>query len=123
MKIENTYTCFVMLWQELGAAESLLESQYKRYCIRRICQAWFPCVTDEFLFQVCTLCGLCGYDRLPPPSLNPYPHREFLRALVAVKLNIGMRAVRLQDLDAAYSVAYPCSTPLNVSKKKRTVRE
>lgn len=111
-----------MLWRELGSAESLLLSRHKRYCIRRICQAWFPGVTDELIYQVCMLCGLYGYDRLPSPSLNPYPHREFLRALVAVKQGIGMRAVRLQDLDAAYSVAYPRSTPLNVSKKKRTAR-
>lgn len=119
MKIENSYACFVMLWQELGAAQFSLESRYKRYCIRRIFQAWFPCATDDFIFQVCTLCRLYGYDTLPPPALNPYPHREFLRALVAVRLGIGMRAVDLRALDAAYSAAYPRSTPLNVSKKKR----
>ena len=45
--------------------------------------------------------------------------REFLRALVAVKLGIGIRKVDLNALDAAYSIAFPHSTPLNVNKKRR----
>lgn len=43
---------------------------------------------------------------------------ELLRALVAVRLDIGIRKVHLHDLDAAYSIAFPHSTPINVNKKK-----
>ena len=60
-----------------------------------------------------------GYDILPAPALHPRASREFLRALVAVKLGIGMRKVDLKALDRAYSAAFPHSTPLNVNKKKR----
>lgn len=79
---------------------------------------------DEVLGQVCrnTVVGdeqLCGLDQLPPPALYPRKHRELLRAVVAVGLGIGLRKVRLHDLDAAYSIAFPQSTPLNVNKKKR----
>jgi hypothetical protein len=56
---------------------------------------------------------------LPPPALHPRASREFLRALVAVKLGIGLRKVKLKALDRAYSAAFPRSTPLNVNKKKR----
>jgi hypothetical protein len=42
-----------------------------------------------------------------------------LRAIVAVRLDIGVRKVDLKALDRAYSIAFPTSTPLNVSKKKR----
>ena len=60
-----------------------------------------------------------GLDMLPAPALHPRASREFLRALVAVKLGIGMRKVDLKALDRAYSAAFPHSTPLNVNKKKR----
>ena len=45
-------------------------------------------------------------------------HRELLRAIVAVRLGIGMRKVNLRALDAAYSIAFPKSTPINVNKKR-----
>ena len=32
----------------------------------------------------------------------------------------GARKVSLHELDAAYSIAFPDSTPLNVNKKKRS---
>ncbi len=59
-----------------------------------------------------------GYDELPPPKLYPRLHREFLRAIVAAKTGISYYRVHLKELDAAYSVAFPKSTPINVSKKK-----
>jgi hypothetical protein len=59
-----------------------------------------------------------GYDALPPPKLYPRKHREFLRALVSVTLDIGLRKVNLRALDRAYSIAFPHSTPLNVNKKR-----
>jgi hypothetical protein len=38
---------------------------------------------------------------------------------VAVNLNIGMRSVKYKTLDAAYTIAFPRCTPLNVNKKKK----
>ena len=80
--------------------------------------------TDDFVWEVCfnTVVDeqqMYGYDILPAPALHPRASREFLRALVAVKLGIGMRKVDLKALDRAYSAAFPHSTPLNVNKKKR----
>ena len=60
-----------------------------------------------------------GLDELPSPTLHPRRSREFLKALAAVKLGIGVRIVDLKALDAAYSVAFPYSTPLNINKKRR----
>ena len=103
----------------------MLAEQYKRYCIRNVLKVWFGVrATDEFIWQVCnrTVVGddqVCGNDQLPPPSLYPRKHRELLRAIVATELNIGLRHVKLADLDAAYSVAFPNSTPINVNKKKK----
>ena len=55
---------------------------------------------------------------MPPPSLYPRKHREFLRAVVAVKLGISFYTkVNLKALDEAYSIAFPKSTPINVNKK------
>ena len=56
---------------------------------------------------------------LPPPSLYPRKHRELLRAIVAVRTGISFWRIDLKALDAAYSIAFPRSTPLNVNKKKR----
>ena len=79
---------------------------------------------DDFVWEVCfnTVVDeqqVYGLDMLPAPALHPRASREFLRALVAVKLGIGMRKVDLKALDRAYSAAFPHSTPLNVNKKKR----
>jgi hypothetical protein len=60
---------------------------------------------------------LCGWDTLPPPALYPRQHRELLRAIVAVRLGISFYRINLRALDNAYSVAFPKSTPINVSKK------
>ena len=88
-------------------------------------QSWLGSeATDDFVWEVCfnTVVDeqqMYGYDILPAPALHPRASREFLRALVAVKLGIGMRKVDLKALDRAYSAAFPHSTPLNVNKKKR----
>lgn len=129
LEIENNRECFVRLWRRLERTRQLLWQQHKRFCMRRILQSWMGRVgTDELLWEVCMLMQLVlddedavyGYDELPPPSLSPRRHREFLRALVAVKLGIGIRAVDLKALDAAYSEVFPDSTPINVNKKART---
>ena len=122
--IENNYECFVGLWWQLERTRQLFGMQYRRFCIRRILKSWLgPEATDDFIWEVCfnTVIDeeqLYGLDELPPPSLYPRPSREFLRALVSVKLGIGMRKVDLHALDAAYSKAFPRSTPINVNKKK-----
>ena len=125
IEIRNDYECFVELWRQLERTRQMLGMQYKRFCIRRVLQSWFGGeATDEMIWEVCfnTIVDeqqVYGYDILPAPSLHPRVSREFLRALVAVKLGIGMRKVKLDELDRAYSAAFPHSTPLNVNKKKR----
>ncbi len=118
--IANTQECFVQLWLRLERTRLLLGGQYKRFCIRRVMKTWFGAeADDDFIWEVCTRCGQMGWDELPPPSLYPRKHRELLRAVVSVKLGISYYRVDLKALDAAYSIAYPHSTPLNVNKKKR----
>jgi hypothetical protein len=123
--IENNEECFVQLWQRLERTRQLFGMQYKRFCIRRVLQSWLGSeATDDFIWEVCfnTVVDdrqFYGLDELPAPALHPRPSREFLRALVAVKLGIGMRKVDLKALDRAYSVAFPHSTPINVNKKRR----
>ena len=120
MNIENNKECFVQLWRKLERTRRLLGGQYRRFCIRRVLKAWFVTdVTDDMIWQVCRLCEQTGFDELPPPALYPRPHREFLRALVAVRTGISFYKIDLKALDAAYSVAFPNSTPINVNKKKR----
>ena len=127
MVIENTQECFVQLWLRLERTRRLLGGQYKRFCIRNVLKAWFGYeATDIFIWEVCRLASMaldennpiCGNDSLPLPSLYPRKHREFLRAVVAVKLGISFyKKVNLKALDKAYSIAFPNSTPINVSKK------
>ena len=125
IEIRNDYECFVELRRQLERTRQMLGMQYKRFCIRRVLVSWFGSeATDDFIWEVCFNAvvdeqQLYGLDELPPPALHPRKSREFLRALVAVKLGIGMRRVKLKALDRAYSAAFPHSTPLNVNKKKR----
>ena len=125
IEIRNDYECFVQLWLRLERTRQMFGMQYKRFCIRRVLQSWLGSeATDDFVWEVCfnTVVDeqqMYGYDILPAPSLHPRKSREFLRALVAVKLGIGMRKVDLKALDRAYSAAFPHSTPLNVNKKRR----
>ena len=117
---ENTQEGFVQLWQQLERTRRLFQGQYKRFCIRRVLKSWFGLrATDDFIWEVCMLCEQEGWDELPLPSLYPRKHREFLRALVSVILDIGMRKVSLSGIDTAYSIAFPLSTPINVNKKLR----
>ena len=123
--IENNYECFVQLWLRLERTRQLFGMQYKRFCIRRVLQSWLGAeATDDFIWEVCfnTVVDdgqVYGLDEIPAPSLHPRTSREFLRALVSVKLGIGMRKVDLKALDRAYSEAFPHSTPININKKRR----
>ena len=120
MKIENSHTCFVQLWRKLERTRQLLGRQFKRFCIRNVLRLWFGGeATDDFIWEVCNRCDQAGWDELPIPSLYPRKHRELLRAIVAQALGISYYKVDLKALDAAYSVAFPNNTPINVNKKKR----
>ena len=120
MKIENSKTCFVQLWRKLERTRQLLGRQYKRFCIRNVLRSWFGTMaTDDIIWEVCNKCDQAGWDELPIPSLYPRKHRELLRAIVSIKLGISYYKIDLKALDAAYSVAFPNSTPINVNKKKR----
>ena len=117
---ENTQEGFVQLWQQLERTRRLFQGQYKRFCIRRVLKSWFGLrAKDDFIWEVCMLCEQEGWDELPLPSLYPRKHREFLRAIVAVRLGISFYKIDLKALDAAYSIAFPNSTPININKKKR----
>ena len=125
MEIKNEKACFVQLWLRLERTRQMLAGQYKRFCIRNVLKVWCgQLATDNFIWEVCHNVvvndeQVCGNDTLPPPSLYPRKHRELLRAIVSVRLGLSMRRVDLKALDAAYSEAFPNSTPLNVNKKKR----
>ena len=125
IEIRNDYDCFVALWQQLERTRQMFGMQYRRFCIRRVLVSWLGSeATDDMIWEVCfntVVDGeqLWGLDELPAPALHPRASREFLRALVAVRLGIGMRKVDLKALDRAYSEAFPHSTPLNVNKKKK----
>ena len=122
MEITNTQECFVQLWLLLERTRRLLGGQCKRFCIRRVLKAWFGYeASDNFIWEVCHLCEQEGWNELPLPSLYPRQHRELLRAIVAVKTGISFYRINLRALDAAYSIAFPKSTPINVNKKKRNV--
>ena len=127
MKLENTQECFVQLWLRLERTRRLLWEQHKRFSIRNILKAWFGGeATDDAIWEVCRQMTLlldeeetiCGWDELKPPTLYPRKHRELLRTVAAQRLGIGIRKVNLKALDAAYSIAFPHSTPINVNKKK-----
>ena len=126
IEIENTQDCFVQLWRKLERTRRLLGGQYKRFCIRHVLKSWFGVeATDDFIWEVCHSAVVDGepqegWNELPAPSLYPRKHRELLRAIVAVKMGISYWRVNLKALDAAYSIAFPKSTPINVNKKKRT---
>ena len=120
VKIENTQECFVQLWLRLERTRRLFGGQCKRFCIRNVLKAWFGGeATDDMIWEVCHLCEQEGWNELPLPSLYPRKHRELLRAIVAVRTGISFWKINLKVLDAAYSEAFPHSTPLNVNKKRK----
>ena len=123
IQIANTQVCFVQLWLLLERTRRLHLLQRKRYCIRNILRTWLDHrAKDDFIFEVCLRSGLEGWNEMPLPQLEPRPHRELLRALTSVMLDIGMRKVDLHALDKAYSIAFPGSLPINVRKRRREIK-
>ena len=125
IEIQNNQECFVQLWRKLERTRQLLGGQYKRFCIRNVLKAWFGMeATDDVIWEVCHKAIVDGepqegWNELPAPSLYPRKHRELLRAIVAVSLGISFHRIDLNALDAAYSIAFPNSTPINVNKKRK----
>ena len=118
IEIQNDQACFVQLWLRLERTRRLLTRQCKRFCIRNVLKSWFGGeASDDFIWEICNRCDQAGWDALPPPSLHPRRHRELLRAVVAVRLGVSYYRIHLKALDAAYSIAFPKSTPINVNKK------
>ncbi|MBE6248186.1 MAG: hypothetical protein E7106_02895 [Prevotella sp.] len=115
----------MLLWRRLERTRQLLGGQYKRFCIRNVLKQWFGFeATDDMIWEVCHRAAIDdepqeGWNELPLPSLYPRRHRELLRAIVSVRLGISYYKIDLRALDAAYSIAFPASTPINVNKKKR----
>jgi hypothetical protein len=128
MNIENTQDCFVLLWRKLERTRRFLREQHKRFCIRNVLKLWFGYeATDDMIWEVCHRAAVDdepqeGWNELPLPSLYPRRHRELLRAIVSVKLGMSYYKIDLKALDAAYSIVFPKSTPINVNKKKIVVR-
>ena len=125
IEIQNNQDCFVQLWRMLERTRRLLGGQYKRFCIRSVLKLWFGVeANDDFIWEVCHMAAVDGepqegWNELPVPSLYPRKHRELLRAIVAVKTGNSFYKIDLKALDAAYSIAFPQSTPINVNKKKK----
>ena len=124
--IANTQECFVQLWLRLERTRRLLSGQHKRFCIRNLLKSWFGIrASEDFIWEVVHRIELdeedaiYGYDELPQPRLYPRKHRELLRAIVSVVLDISYYKVNLRALDAAYSIAFPGSTAINVNKKSK----
>ncbi len=143
MNIENNLPCFVMLWQQLEHTRQLLVGQHRRFCVRSIIRSWVRLgiidlesthpqlsnsqILSDLVWEVCLRASrpgneVFGLNELPPPSTHPRIHREILRSLVMVSLGLGKHNVRLHDLDEAYHIAFPNSTPLNVAKKRRCAK-
>lgn len=72
---------------------------------------------DDFVWEVCHMAEVEGYQHLQPPSLYPRKHREILRTIVALCLHTGVRCIDLKALDEAFSEAFPNSTPIAICKK------
>ena len=124
--IANNRESFVALWRQLERTRRLLGMQYRRFSVRNVLKSWFGAeASDDMIWEVCRLATydderpVYGLNELPLPGLYPRTSRELLRAVVAVRLGIGVRKVDVKALDEAYTEAFPHSTPLNVNKKRR----
>lgn len=119
MNIDNNEACFVRLWLRLEYHRRWCELRCKRYCIRSLLKSWFGArADDDFIWEVCHLSEQEGWNQLPPPALYPHPHRELLRAIVRVCLNLTRNQVDIRALDRAFGIAFPGRKQLNIGKKR-----
>ena len=121
-KFGNNYNTYLYLWRLFRYTRHSFHGRFKMFCARRILQEWLPeKADDEFIYEVCHLAELGGFQLLPNPSVYPVPAREFIKSLVRVLLDLKEREVSFDDLDRAYSEVYPKSTPINLQKGGRRV--
>lgn len=119
-KFGNNYDTYLYLWRLFRYTRQSFHDRYKLFCPRRILQEWLPGMADdEFIYEVCSLAELGGFQLLPRPSVYPLPAREFIKSLMRVLLDLKEREVNFDYLDRAYSEVYPMSTPINLQKQGR----
>ena len=119
--VTNDQAGFAHLWRQLAETRIRFEASYKRFCVRRILQDWFPAIaTDDWIFEICLECEQGGYDELPDPAVDWLPHRYFLLALIKPLLN------DLGDWDAidmAYSEVFPDSKPIYLTSRRQRMSQ
>ena len=116
--VTNDQAGFAHLWRQLAETRIRFETIFKRFCIRRILQDWFPAIaTDDWIFEICLECEQVGYEVLPDPALEWYPHRSILRTVVRRLLQVP---VNWNAIDRAYSEVFPDSKPIYlISRRQR----
>lgn len=119
--VTNDQAGFAHLWRQLAETRIRFEASYKRFCVRRILQDWFPAIaTDDWIFEICLECEQGGYDELPDPAVDWLPHRYFLLALIKPLLNdLG----DWNAIDMAYSEVFPDSKPIYLTSRRQRMSQ